>query len=103
MRALDWRAQVSDGLPWSRLRKKRTSVLQGIFEKAKVALRDHRIEVGGIGFSVEPKRWIVERTLGWFGVRRRLSKEYERLVETSAATTRLVSLQIAPCCLNCKN
>lgn len=49
MRALDWRAQVSDGLPWSRLRKKRTSVLQGIVEKAKVALRDHRIEVGGIG------------------------------------------------------
>ncbi len=35
------------------------------------------------GFSVEPKRWIVERTLGWFGGWWRLSKEYERLAETS--------------------
>ena len=47
------------------------------------------------GFSVEPKRWIVERTLGWFGGWRRLSKEYERLVETSKAMVRLASLRLA--------
>lgn len=29
------------------------------------------------GFEVLPKRWIVERTLGWFGRYRRLSKDYE--------------------------
>jgi putative transposase len=47
------------------------------------------------GFSVEPKRWIIERTLGWLGGWRRLSKEYERLAETSAAMVRLASLQLA--------
>jgi transposase len=36
-------------------------------------------------FTVLPRRWIVERTFSWFGQSRRLSKEYERLCETSAA------------------
>lgn len=35
------------------------------------------------GFTVLPKRWIVERTLAWLGRYRRLSKDYERLPETS--------------------
>lgn len=30
-----------------------------------------------------PRRWVVERTLGWLGRYRRLSKDYEELVETS--------------------
>jgi len=29
------------------------------------------------GFVVLPKRWIVERTFGWFGFQRRLAKDYE--------------------------
>ena len=29
------------------------------------------------GFKVLPKRWIVERTFGWFSLNRRLSKDYE--------------------------
>lgn len=47
------------------------------------------------GFSVEPKRWIIERTFGWFGGWRRLSKEYERFIETSKAMVQLASLQVA--------
>jgi putative transposase len=35
------------------------------------------------GFAVLPKRWIVERTFGWLGRYRRLSKDYEQLPETS--------------------
>jgi putative transposase len=35
------------------------------------------------GFVVLPRRWIVERTLGWLMRNRRLSKDYERLVQTS--------------------
>jgi putative transposase len=35
------------------------------------------------GFAVLPKRWIVERTFGWFGRYRRLSKDYEMLTESS--------------------
>jgi len=47
------------------------------------------------GFSVEPKRWIVERTFGWFGGWRRLSKEYEHLFSTSKAMVQLASLKVA--------
>lgn len=35
------------------------------------------------GFHVLPHRWIVERTFGWLGRHRRLSKDYEYLLETS--------------------
>jgi len=37
------------------------------------------------GFQVLPRRWVVERTFGWLGRYRRLSKDYERLPETSVA------------------
>ncbi len=36
-------------------------------------------------FEVLPKRWIVERTFGWWNRYRRLSKDYELLVEMSEA------------------
>lgn len=41
------------------------------------------IRAKGQGFQVEPKRWIVERTFGWLGRYRRLSKDYEYLPSTS--------------------
>ena len=34
------------------------------------------------GFTVIPKRWVVERTYAWFGHYRRLSKDYEFLATT---------------------
>jgi len=37
------------------------------------------------GFVLLPKRWIVERTFGWWGGLRRLSKDYEYQVESSEA------------------
>lgn len=37
------------------------------------------------GFHVLPRRWVVERTFGWLGRYRRLSKDYEQLPENSEA------------------
>ncbi len=39
----------------------------------------------GEGFTVLPRRWVVERTFAWLGKQRRFSKDYERLPETSEA------------------
>jgi putative transposase len=36
-----------------------------------------------VGFTVLPKRWIVERTFGWLGRYRRMSKDYESLPQSS--------------------
>ena len=52
------------------------------------------------GFAVLPRRWVVERTFGWFGRSRRLSKDYEQLPETSeamiyAAMSRLMVKRLA--------
>lgn len=68
------------------------------FANAVAGVCDARVEVIkriGAGFQVLPKRWIVERTFGWFNGCRRLSKDYELLPEMSesmiyAAMTRLM-------------
>jgi len=52
------------------------------------------------GFRVLPRRWVVERTFAWLGRNRRLSKDYERLCETTEtwiylAMTRLTLRRLA--------
>lgn len=45
-------------------------------------------------FVVLPKRWIVERTFGWFNHYRRLSKDYERYPKTSEAFIHLAMIHV---------
>jgi putative transposase len=47
-----------------------------------------------VGFVVQPKRWIVERTFGWWNRYRRLSKDYERTVESSRGFIQLAMIRI---------
>jgi putative transposase len=49
---------------------------------------------GQKGFVVQQKRWVVERTFGWFTRFRRLSKEYELLPETTEAFFYIGMIQI---------
>ena len=46
------------------------------------------------GFVVRPWCWIVERTLGWLGRQRRLSKDYERKVQTSETLLKLAMIRL---------
>ena len=50
--------------------------------------------VGQTGFVVQPKRWIVERTFGWLGRSRRLSKEYERTIDSSEAFIKVAMIHL---------
>jgi putative transposase len=45
------------------------------------------------GWVKLPKRWVVERTLAWLGRYRRLSKDYEKRTETSAAMVQVSAVQ----------
>ena len=45
------------------------------------------------GFEVKPRRWVVERTFGWFNWCRRLSKDYEVLPQTSEAMTQVAMIR----------
>ena len=46
------------------------------------------------GFKLLPKRWIVERTFGWLGRYRRLSKDYEELPHSSEAMIYLAMINL---------
>jgi putative transposase len=46
------------------------------------------------GFVVLPKRWIVERTIGWLGRCRRLAKDWENLNHTALAFLRLAAIRL---------
>ena len=49
---------------------------------------------GSSGFVLLPRRWVVERTLGWLGRWRRLSKEYEELPEVSETMVKLAMIRL---------
>ena len=59
--------------------------------RARLTLAIVRKAPGG-GFSVLPKRWVVERTFAWLGRHRRLSKDYERLPASSEAFVRIAMI-----------
>jgi putative transposase len=46
------------------------------------------------GFTVLPKRWIVERTIAWLNRCRRLAKDWENLNRKGLAFLRLASIRL---------
>jgi putative transposase len=50
--------------------------------------------LGAVGFVVQHRRWVVERTFGWLGRHRRLSKDYEQQPESSETWIRIAMIQV---------
>lgn len=46
------------------------------------------------GFTALPKRWIVERTFAWLSRNRRMSKDYERKVQTSETLIEVAMIRL---------
>ena len=71
-------------------------------DKLTTALARHgqwRIEIvkrsdRSTGFSVLPRRWVVERTFAWLNRNRRLAKDFEATVGSSQAWIYLASVQL---------
>jgi putative transposase len=46
------------------------------------------------GFAVQPRRWVVERSIAWINRSRRLSKDYEQRAEATETWCYLSSIQL---------
>ena len=75
--------------------------LARLLERRRISLTAVQPPEGQRGFTLLPRRWVVERTFSWLYQSRRLSKDYERLAETSEvvvymAMMRLMLRRLAP-------
>ncbi|MCB0208661.1 MAG: IS5 family transposase [Anaerolineae bacterium] len=79
----------------------RGSLVDWVADTFSFRLRPVLRPEGQKGFVLLARRWVVERTFAWFGYHRRLSKDYERLPQSSEAfiyiaMTRLMLRRLAP-------
>jgi putative transposase len=79
----------------------RGPLIDWVAEKFSFRLRPVLRPEGQKGFVLLARRWLVERTFAWLGYHRRLSKDYERLPQSSEAfiyiaMTRLLLRRLAP-------
>jgi putative transposase len=51
-------------------------------------------EPGTRGFQVQPRRWVVERSFAWLSHNRRLTKDYERMVQTSEMLIEMTMIRL---------
>jgi putative transposase len=49
---------------------------------------------GAVGFEVQPRRWVVERTFGWLTRWRRLNRNYEHTLASSRAVVQVALIGI---------
>lgn len=45
-------------------------------------------------FKAEPRRWVIERTLAWFGRNRRLAKDFEQTIASAEAWVTIASIRV---------
>ena len=70
-----------------------------------------RVGIGSCGTPIRHPRfqrgaragWVVERTFGWISRHRRMSKDYERKVQTSETLIQVAMIRLLLARLGCKN
>jgi putative transposase len=70
----------------------RGKLVHWVKEHLKAVLEIVKKEPGQKTFQVLPRRWVVERTFAWLGRFRRLSKDYECCVHSSAGVIHIASI-----------
>lgn len=63
----------------------RGQLVAWVYQHRRFVLRVTLRPEGAKGFVLLPRRWVVERTLAWLNQSRRLSKDSERLPQSSEA------------------
>lgn len=58
--------------------------------ETEIVRRSDRVK----GFAVQPKRWIVERSIAWLNRCRRLAKDWENLNRNALAFLKLASIRL---------
>lgn len=96
--ALDVGAKLRGRAPrlchlWADQGYKRT-MIQWFLQTLQCVVEIVKREADQPTFQVLPKRWIVERTFGWFNRQRQLSKEYDVYAETTEQWIYLASIQV---------
>ena len=68
--------------------------VRGLRRRGRLRLEIVKRSDGAKGFVVLPRRWVVERTFGWMGRSRRLSKDYEETIPSSEAVVKLAMIHL---------
>src|SRR5262249_14973871 len=68
--------------------------VRGLRRRSKLRLEIVKRSDGAKGVVVLPRRWVVERTVGWLGRCRRLSKDYEATTASSEAFVKLAMIHL---------
>jgi putative transposase len=68
--------------------------VKGLCPRRRIELEIVKRADGARGFEILPHRWKVERTFGWLGRSRRLSKDYEETIASSEAMVKLAMIHL---------
>ena len=56
-----------------------------VAEATLIAVEIVRRKAGQVGFAVQPRRWVIERTFAWLGRNRRLARDFEATIASATA------------------